>query len=189
MIMITGGMGFLASSMAKILCEQGKKILLTVHKQKTLAPFLERYRENNLLMTPLDITDLESVEQTIRKYNVESIIHAASVHEAKGTLYDAMRVNVVGTINVLEASQRNGISRISALSSEAVYQGIKQMAPLKEDQPLHVNSDRYIPATKRAEENLGSLVQSGSPIALTKACHSPSLLTAMAIQRSSPRQG
>jgi len=157
MIMITGGMGFLGSSIAKLLCEQGKKILVTVHKQTTLAPFLECYREKNLLMTPLDITDLEKVEQTIGKYNVRSIIHAASVYEAKGTLHHAMRVNVVGTINILEASLRNGISRVSALSSEAVYQGIKQMEPLREDQPLHVNSDRYIPGTKRAEENLALL--------------------------------
>jgi nucleoside-diphosphate-sugar epimerase len=157
MIMITGGMGFLGSSIAKILCEQDEKILLAVHKQTTLAPFLECYQGGELLMAPLDITDLEEVEKTIRKYNIGSIIHAASIYEAKGTLYDAMRVNVVGTINILEASVRNGISRISALSSEAVYQGIKQVEPLMEAQPLHVESDRYIPGTKRAEENLALL--------------------------------
>jgi nucleoside-diphosphate-sugar epimerase len=157
MIMITGGMGFLGSSMAKLLCEQGHHILVTVHKQKELAPFLEPYRDKNLFISPLDITNLEEVEQTIRTYGVKSIIHAASVYEGKGTLYDAMRVNVVGTINILEASVRNGISRISALSSEAVYQGIKQMEPLKEDQLLSVESDRHIPGTKRAEENLAQL--------------------------------
>ena len=157
MIMITGGMGFLGSSMAKILCEQGVQILLTAHKQKELAPFLEPYRDKNLFISPLDIIDLEGVEQTIRTYGVKSIIHAASVYEGKGTLYDAMRVNIVGTINILEASVRNGISRISALSSEAVYQGIKQMEPLKEAQLLSVESDRHIPGTKRAEENLALL--------------------------------
>jgi hypothetical protein len=91
-------------------------------------------------MRSLDITDLEEVEQTIKKYGVKSIIHAASVYEGKGTLYDAMRANIVGTINILEASVRNGISRISALSSEAVYQGIKQKEPLKEDQLLGVGA-------------------------------------------------
>jgi UDP-glucose 4-epimerase len=155
--MITGGMGFLGSSIAKMLCEQDEEILLTVHKQTTLAPFLECYQGGKLLMAPLDITDLEEVEKTIAKYNIGSIIHAASIYEAKGTLYDAMRVNVLGTINILEASLRSGISRISALSSEAVYQGIKQLEPLREDQPLHVDSDRYIPGTKRAEENLALL--------------------------------
>ncbi len=157
MIMITGGMGFLGASLSKLLCEGGHKILLTVHKQKTLASFLEPYRDKNLFMIPLDITDLEEIEKTIQMYNVRSIIHAASVYEGKGTLYEAMRANIIGTINVMEASARQGVSRITAISTEAVYQGIKQWEPLREDQLLHVESDRYIPGTKRAEENLALL--------------------------------
>ena len=157
MIMITGGMGFLGPSLAKILCDGGYKILLTVHKQKGLAPFLESYRDTNLFMTPLDITDFEKVEGTIQSYGITSIIHDASVYEAKGTLYEAMRVNIIGTINLLEASVRRGVSRVTAISTEAVYQGIKQREPLREDQLLHVESDRYIPGTKRAEENLALL--------------------------------
>ena len=129
MIMITGGMGFISSSVAKILCEQGDKILVTVHKQKELAPFLEQYRDKNLFMVPLDITDLEQVEKTIKQYEIRSIIHAATISERAGTLYDAMRVNVIGTINVLEATQRNVIARVSLFSTEAVYQGIKQKDP------------------------------------------------------------
>jgi UDP-glucose 4-epimerase len=157
MIMITGGMGFLGASLAKLLCEGGSKILLTVHREKGLAPFLEPYRDTNLFLTPLDITDLDEIEKTIQGHGVTSIIHAASVYEAKGSLYDAVRVNIMGTVNVIEASVRRGISRVTAISSEAVYQGIKQWEPLREDQLLHVESDRYIPGTKRAEENTGLL--------------------------------
>ena len=61
-------MGFLVNYIAKLICEQGKNILVTVHKQTTLAPFLECYREKNLLMTPLDITDLEKIEQKKLKF-------------------------------------------------------------------------------------------------------------------------
>jgi UDP-glucose 4-epimerase len=157
MIMITGGMGFLGASLARLLCEGGHKILLTVHTQKALAHFLEPYRDQNLFMNSLDITDLKEIEKTIHAYGITSIIHAASVYEGKGTLYDAMRVNIMGTINVMEASVRRGISRVTAISTEAVYQGIKQWEPLREDQLLHVESDRYIPGTKRAEENLALL--------------------------------
>jgi len=155
--MITGGMGFLGASLAKILCDAGHKVLLTVHKQKELATFLKSYGDKNLFMAPLDITDLGEVEKTIHAYGITSIIHAASVYEGKGTLYEAMRVNIIGTINILEASVGKGISRVTAISTEAVYQGIKQKEPLREDQLLHVESDRYIPGTKRAEENLALL--------------------------------
>ncbi len=164
MIMITGGMGFLGASLAKILCEEGHRLLLTVHKQKELAPFLQPYMDKTLFMTALDITDLGQVEKTIETHGVTSIIHAASVYEAKGTLYDAMRVNVVGTINILEAAVRKGIPRVTAISTEAVYQGIKQHEPLKEDQLLHVESDRYIPGTKRAEENIALLYRAKSDV-------------------------
>jgi UDP-glucose 4-epimerase len=171
MIMITGGMGFLGGSIAKLLCEQGQPILLTVHRQKELAPFLEPYRDKTLFTCSLDITDLEEIEKTIEHHGVQSIIHAASVYEAKGTLYDAMRVNVLGTINVLEASVRTGIGRVSALSSEAVYQGIKQMEPLREEQLLSVESDRYVPGTKKAEENLALLyaAKAGLDVAIIRA--------------------
>jgi UDP-glucose 4-epimerase len=171
MIMITGGMGFLGASLARLLCEGGQKILLTVHRSKNLASFLEPYRDKSLFMASLDITDLEAVEKTIREHAVTSIIHAASVYEAKGTLYDAMRVNVMGTINVLEAAVRNGISRVTAISTEAVYQGLKQYEPLKEDQLLSVHSDRYIPGTKRAEENLALLyaAKAGLDVVLVRA--------------------
>jgi UDP-glucose 4-epimerase len=157
MILMTGGMGFIGCSMVKILCEQGYKNVVAVHKNKELPSFLESYRDKSLFLVPLDITELEQVEKTIKQYEIKSIIHAASVYERTGTLYDAMRVNVMGTINILEASLRNGISRISAFSSEAVYQGIKQKEPLREDQLLCVESDRFIPGTKRAEENLALL--------------------------------
>lgn len=171
MIMITGGMGFLGSTMAKLLCEQGERALLTVHKQTELAPFLELYRNKTLFISPLDITDVEEIEKTIKAHGVTSIIHAASVYEAKGTLYDAMRVNVLGTINILQASVQSGIRRVSALSSEAVYQGIKQTEPLREDQFLSVESDRYIPGTKKAEENLALLyaAKAGLDVLLIRA--------------------
>ncbi len=171
MIMITGGMGFLGSSMAKLLCEHGQEVLLTVHRQKELAPFLEQYRDKSLFMSPLDITNLEEVEKTIKNHGVKSIIHAASSYEAKGTLYDAMRVNVLGTINILEASVRAGMGRVSAISTEAVYQGIKQKEPLKEEQLLSVESDRYVPGTKRAEENLAMLyaAKTGLDVVLIRA--------------------
>jgi len=137
MIMITGGMGFLGSSMAFLLCEAGREVLLTVHRQTEPASFLAPFREKSLFTAALDITDIDAIGRTVKEHGVKSIIHAASVYEAKGTLYDAMRVNVIGTINVLEAAVRAGIERVTALSSE--------------------ESDRFIPATKKAEEHIASI--------------------------------
>lgn len=157
MILITGGMGFIGSSIAKVLCEFGEKVILTMYRKKGLSNFLEPYISKNLFVTPLDVTILEDIEKVIKKFSIKSIIHGAAVYESTGTLFDAMRVNVLGTINILEVSQRLGVDRISIISSEAVYQGVKQKKPLRENQLLSVDSDRYIPGTKRAEENIALL--------------------------------
>lgn len=157
MILITGGMGFIGSSIAKILCEAGENVVVTMYRRRELASFLEPYQNKNLFITPLDVTILEDIEKVIKRYSIKSIIHGAAIYESTGSLFDAMRVNILGTINVLEVSQRLGLDRVSIISSEAVYQGIKQKEPLREDQLLHVDSDRYIPGTKRAEENIALL--------------------------------
>jgi UDP-glucose 4-epimerase len=157
MILITGGMGFIGSSIAKVLCEIGERVVITMHKNKEIANFLEPYRNKNLFIEPLDITVFKEVERLLKNFNIKSIIHAAAVYESTGSLYDAMKVNIIGTINILENSRRTNIEKLSIISSEAVYQGIKQRNPLREDQLLYVESDRYIPGTKRAEENLALL--------------------------------
>jgi len=155
MILITGGLGFLGCNLAKLLCDAGESVLLTSNRNveipQLLAPFLER----NLKITPLDITSIDTVPRAIQEFGVKSIVHAA-VRSEKGdtSLYQAMHVNVTGTINVLEAARRAGIKRVIFISSEAVYQGIKSASAFKEEEKVLVASDRFIPATKKAGEIL-----------------------------------
>jgi UDP-glucose 4-epimerase len=103
----------------------------------------------------LDITSLDNVSRVIQEFGVTSIVHAA-VRSEKGdtTLYQAMDVNVTGTINVLEAARRADIRRLLFISSEAVYQGMDQTTPFKEEEKLFITSDRFVPGTKKAGEIL-----------------------------------
>jgi UDP-glucose 4-epimerase len=152
-ILITGGLGFLGCNLAKSLCDRGEKVLLTSNRStqvpSLIAPFLER----NLQVVPLDITSLEEVSRVIRHHGVQSIVHAA-VRSEKGntSLYQAMDVNVTGTVNVLEAARRADIRRVLFISSEAVYQGMTQTSPFKEEEQLFITSDRFVPGTKKAGE-------------------------------------
>lgn len=155
MILITGGLGFLGCNLAKLLCDAGESVLLTSNRNVEIPPLLVPFLERNLKTTPLDITSLENVSQTIRNFAVKSIVHAAIRSEKGNTpLYQAMHVNVTGTINVLEAAQRAGIKRVIFISSEAVYQGMADTTPFKEEEKLFITSDRFIPGTKKAAEIL-----------------------------------
>ncbi|MFQ5681680.1 MAG: NAD-dependent epimerase/dehydratase family protein [Candidatus Binatia bacterium] len=153
MIMITGGLGFLGVNLAKLLCDRGESVLLTSNRKSEVPPLLVPFVNKSLKVTPLDITSLENVSQTIREFGVKSIVHAAIRSEKGNTpLFQAMEVNITGTINVLEAAHRAAIKRVIFISSEAVYQGMPDTTPFKEEEKLFITSDRFIPGTKKAGE-------------------------------------
>jgi len=155
MILITGGLGFLGCNLAKLLCGAGESVLLTSNRNTTVPPLIKSFLGKNLKVTPLDITSLDLVSRVIQDYGIKSIVHAA-VRSEKGntSLYQAMDVNVTGTINILEAARRAEIGRVLFISSEAVYQGMSQTTPFKEEEKLLITSDRFVPGTKKAGEIL-----------------------------------
>jgi UDP-glucose 4-epimerase len=155
MILITGGLGFLGANLARLLCETGETVLATRNRNAVVPTLLSSFLDRSLKIIPLDITSLEKVSQAIEDFGVTSIVHAA-VRSEKGntSLYQAMDVNVTGTINVLEAARIAEIKRVVFISSEAVYQGLKTTQPYKEEEKLLITSDRFIPGTKKAGEIL-----------------------------------
>ncbi|MCZ6624590.1 MAG: NAD(P)-dependent oxidoreductase [Deltaproteobacteria bacterium] len=155
MIMITGGLGFLGSNLAKILCDIGERVLLTKNRHGEIPSLLAPFVGQNLKIVPVDVTSLEEVSRAIQEFGVKSIVHAAIRSEKANTpLYQAMHVNITGTINVLEAAQKVGVQRVIFISSEAVYQGMTDTTPFKEEEKLFITSDRFIPGTKKAGEIL-----------------------------------
>lgn len=155
MILVTGGLGFLGANLAKLLCDNGERVLVTSNRNVQVPSLLAPYQDKTLKVVPLDITSLENVSRAIRQFGVRSIVHAAVRSEKDNTpLYQAMHVNVTGTIDVLEAARMAEIKRVVFISSEAVYQGMKTDHPYKEEEKLLITSDRFIPGTKKAGEIL-----------------------------------
>ena len=155
MILITGGLGFLGVNLAKLLCDGRERVLLGRNRNAETPSFLAPFVDQALRVIPLDITSLDDVSRAIGEFGVNAIVHAAVRSEKGDTpLYQAMHVNVTGAINVLEAARRAGVQRVIFISSEAVYQGMKDGGPFKEEEKLLITSDRFIPGTKKAGEIL-----------------------------------
>lgn len=95
---------------------------------------------------------LEALERFFMEVRPEGVVHLAAQSKVGVSLaepdQDAM-VNVVGTVNVLEAARRSGVRRVVYASSAAVY-GDPGMLPITEDVPARPKS--FYGASKYAAE-------------------------------------
>lgn len=71
----------------------------------------------------LDVTKIEEIAETIRKYQADIIYHLAAILSAKGEQNPALawKVNMIGTYNVLEAARELRIKQVFIPSSIAVF--------------------------------------------------------------------
>ena len=65
-----------------------------------------------------------------------------------------VRINVTGTVNVFEASRRNGVGRTVLASTVWVYAGAHGDAPLDEDAPFHLPSAGHIYTSSKIASEL-----------------------------------
>ncbi len=151
MILLTGGLGFLGCNLAYYLAKQGNKLLLTQHRISRIPTFLEPLINKYIDISPCDILDFSNLFSILERYPVSSIIHTAALYGLKVNLYQCIKVNIDGTINILEASRIKKINRITFTSSQSVYQRQRDKIH-KEDEDLPLESSHYISITKKACE-------------------------------------
>jgi UDP-glucose 4-epimerase len=124
-IFITGGAGFIGSKLVEKLCKQNFDItifdnLSTVNCGiKNIEPFLNYY---NVHYVNGDILNKEQLNQEIKNHDI--VIHLAAQLEItsayKNQIYD-LEINLIGTINVINACIKNKIKRLINASSACVY--------------------------------------------------------------------
>ena len=122
-VLVTGVNGLVGVHTAKILLEEGFKV---VGYDTNRSGELNFYPEVSKRMKVVwgDITQLSHLLETVEKYKVKDVIHLASLrNEVFYKTYPAelFRVNVGGTLNLLELARMNKIRRIVFASTAAVY--------------------------------------------------------------------
>jgi UDP-glucose 4-epimerase len=78
---------------------------------------------NKLKLVYGDITNIEELIDSIKKYDVKRIIHLAALVllESRNRPLKAVKVNMLGTTNIFEAARLMDLERVVYASSEAVY--------------------------------------------------------------------
>ncbi len=146
-VLITGGAGFIGSNLAGSLVRGGHKVVV-------LDNLLSGYRENleslDAEFIQGDSRDAQCVASATR--GAEVVFHlAASVGNKRSIdnpLEDA-QINVIGTLQVLEAARAARVRKIVVSSSAGIFGELKTL-PIREDHP--VEPDSPYGCTKLCEE-------------------------------------
>jgi nucleoside-diphosphate-sugar epimerase len=149
-VLVTGGHGFVGSWVTRQIAEQGEEVLVydaVGSPDRILDPVQGKVRH-----VSGDVLDYPRLAAAIRDGGVRGVVHAAALVGARvdENPHRGMRINIEGTLNVLEIARQAGGLRIVYVSSGAVY-GSAQ-GPLVETAPM-TPSDPY-GATKAASEHL-----------------------------------
>ncbi|CAN5533445.1 SDR family oxidoreductase [soil metagenome] len=119
--LVTGGAGFIGSNIVDKLLELG-------HSVRILDNFSTGRRENlkssykDIDLIEGDLRSFHNVERAVR--DIEVILHLGALPSVPRSIYDPIttnEVNVVGTLNVLEAARNANVNRIVFSSSSSVY--------------------------------------------------------------------
>jgi nucleoside-diphosphate-sugar epimerase len=135
-ILITGGAGFLGSHLVQALARRGDRVIAYDNFFAGIPQNLAKCPDN-VKMINGDILDLSFLIRTMMADKINKVIHtAALVSFAPSIEKPALtaKINIEGTINILEASRILGIKRILDISSEEVY-GEFQYEPADENHP------------------------------------------------------
>jgi UDP-glucose 4-epimerase len=116
-VVVTGGAGFLGSHIADALTEAGHDVTVL---DITVSPYVQEGKQKMVTGSILDTDFLSHVFQ--EKFDaVYHLAALADLNEAKDKARATVEVNILGTINLLEACVSAGVSRFVFGSSVYVY--------------------------------------------------------------------
>ena len=145
-ILVTGGLGFIGSHLVDFLIENGHNVVivddLSNGSMDNLNPKAKLYQ--------MDILSPE-FDHVFETENFDIVYHLAAQINVQtsvaDTVFDA-RVNIMGTIAVLECVKKHGVKKIVYASSAAVY-GEPHYLPVNEKHPTNPVSyygiSKYVP--------------------------------------------
>ena len=123
-LLITGGTGSFGNAVFKRFLDTDiAEIRIFSRDEKKQDDMRKRYNSDKLKFYIGDVRDARSVEQSMR--GVDYVFHAAALKQVPSCEFhpmQAVRTNVLGTENVLEAAIQAGVKRVVCLSTDkAVY--------------------------------------------------------------------
>ena len=135
-MLVTGAAGFIASHVADAYVDAGHEVVilddLSRGSKRNLNPKCRFYQ--------CDVRDREAIQKIFHSEKPAIVNHhAAQMDVRRGVrepLFDA-QVNILGSLNLIEASLANGVQRFIYIASAGAGYGEPKELPVREDYPIN----------------------------------------------------
>lgn len=153
-ILITGGTGSFGTRMAEVLLKEHnpKSIRLFSRGEKLQQDSRTHFNDNRKLRYLLgDIRDRDRIYRALN--GVDIVIHAAAQKQVDASEYnpiEAVKTNIFGSINVIDAAIDNNVEKVIALSSDKAASPVNLYGATKMVmERLIIRANAYAPSKSR----------------------------------------
>lgn len=156
---ITGGAGFIGSTLSQKLLEQGDKVIAIDNFCDFYNPKIKENNVKELLINEnfklyrKDIRNRQAVKEIFNENNIDVVINLAAMAGVRPSIENPIlyqEVNCLGLQNILEEMKEHDIKNGVFASSSSVYGNCKEV-PFREDMIVDYAISPYA-ATKKANE-------------------------------------
>lgn len=161
--LVTGGVGFIGSHVCERLLNAGHAVWAFDDLNAFYDPQIKRRNLADIQALAKsfefvhgDLTDRQALDELFGSVRFDQVIHLAARAGVRPSLEEPalyQRVNVEGTVNLLEAARRRGVRKLTIASSSSVY-GVNSKVPFSEADSIFCAISPYA-ASKLACEALG----------------------------------
>lgn len=160
--LVTGGAGFIGSHVAAQLLARGETVVVIDNFNDYYDPAIKRRNIDRLrqygdtfTLVDGDIRDAALVQRSFQTHAVTHVAHLAAMAGVRSSVDQTelyMQVNLMGSMNILEAAKAQSVAQVVMASTSSVYGKTERLPFIETD-----TADRPLaayPASKRAAELL-----------------------------------
>jgi UDP-glucose 4-epimerase len=136
-ILVTGGAGYIGTHAVKALEDRGFQVIVLDNLVYGHRELVAANLKAKLVVG--DISDRNFLEQLFSTTKIDAVMHFAAFAYVGESVTDPAKYyqnNVVGTLTLLDAMRKHGVTNFVFSSTCATY-GVPQSTPITEDHPQH----------------------------------------------------